>query len=141
MIGQEFKLVFGIRDAIYKRFIDPVSTFEKMRPDLDRSLYLKDAYPFTEEVETPSGDAEVKLTQIIIHGKLDPVPGYGDRIEHHEQFVREVFTRHQFYEEDVPRIDSRVLGSDAMHRDIKNHMENTTGGWTMTWHKTKEEVD
>ena len=38
-------------------------------------------------------------------------------------------------------MDSRVLGSDAMHRDIKNHMENTTGGWTMTWHKTKEEVD
>ena len=45
MIGQEFKLVFGIRDAIYKRFIAPVSTFEKMRPDLERSLYLKYAYP------------------------------------------------------------------------------------------------
>ena len=31
MIGQEFTLVFGIEDAIDKRFIDPVSKFKEIK--------------------------------------------------------------------------------------------------------------
>ena len=137
MIGQEFTLVFGIEDAIDKRFIDPVSKFKEIKSNLKRSLYIKEVKTEFEKVEGMFGEFPlVKLTHIIIHGKLDPVPGYGDGIEDHINFARQVMDEKLFYKEDVPLIHAEVHGSRAMHRDIKNHMENTTGGWT-----AKEEVD